>query len=150
MIVEPVQYPAEIENYRSIGATPVVLALALTAGAVVALGLTLAASVQRRRRNLALLRALGFTSSQLAVTIAWQASVAGLVGVVVGIPVGIALGRWLWTLFARYINAVPQPTVPVVSVIVVAVSALVLANVVAMLPGRSAAKTPSAQVLRGE
>jgi hypothetical protein len=150
VVVEPVQYPAEIENYRSIGATPVVLALALTAGAIVALGLTLAASVHRRRRNLALLRALGFTSRQLMVTIAWQASVAGLVGVLVGVPVGIVLGRWLWTLFARYINAVPEPTVPVVSVVIVAVSALVLANIVAMLPGRTAAKTPTAQVLRGE
>lgn len=58
VVVEPVQYPAEIENYRSIGATPVVLALALTAGAIVALGLTLAASVRRRRRSLALLRLL--------------------------------------------------------------------------------------------
>jgi FtsX-like permease family len=150
VIVEPVQYPAEIENYRSIGATPVVLALALTAGAVVALGLTLAASVRRRRRNLALLRVLGFTGRQLKVTIAWQASVAGLVGIVIGIPAGIALGRWFWTLFARYIDAVPEPTVPVVSVVIVAVSALVLANVVAMLPGRSAAKTSTAQVLRGE
>lgn len=150
VIVETVQYPAEIENYRSIGATPVVLALALTAGAVVALGLTLAASVRRRRRNLALLRALGFTGRQLMVTIAWQASVAGLVGVVVGVPAGILLGQWLWTLFARYIDAVPEPTVPVVSVVIVAVSAFVLANVVAMLPGRNAANTPAAQVLRGE
>jgi ABC-type lipoprotein release transport system permease subunit len=99
---------------------------------------------------LALLRVLGFTGRQLKVTIAWQASVAGLVGIVIGIPAGIALGRWFWTLFARYIDAVPEPTVPVVSVVIVAVSALVLANVVAMLPGRSAAKTSTAQVLRGE
>jgi ABC-type lipoprotein release transport system permease subunit len=40
--------------------------------------------------------------------------------------------------------------VPVVSVLVVAVGAVVLANVVAALPGRSAAKTSTAQVLRGE
>jgi hypothetical protein len=108
----PVQYPAEIENYRSIGDTPSVLALGLAAGASVALGLTLTASVRRRRRELAMLRALGFTGRQLRATIAWQASVAGVAGVVVGVPLGIVLGRWLWTLFARYINAVPEPTVP--------------------------------------
>ena len=34
--VLPVQYPAEIENYQSIGATPVLLATGLTAGAVIA------------------------------------------------------------------------------------------------------------------
>ncbi len=145
-----VQYPAEIENYRSIGATPAVLALALAAGAMVALGLTLSASVRRRRRDLALLRALGFTGRQLRAVVAWQASVSGLVGVVVGVPLGILLGRWLWTLFARYIDAVPEPTVPVLSVVIVVLATLVLANAVAALPGRSAARTSTAQVLRGE
>ncbi len=150
VIVLPVQYPAEIENYRTIGVTPDLLALALALGAIVALGLTLVASVHRRRRDLALLRTLGFTGRQLLAAVAWQASVAGAIGAVVGIPVGIVVGRWLWTLFANNIFAVPRPTVPVVSVLVVALSALVIANVVAALPGRSAAKTSSAQVLRGE
>jgi ABC-type lipoprotein release transport system permease subunit len=38
--------------------------------------------------------------------------------------------------------------VSVVSIVIVAVSALVLANVVAAVPGRIAAKTSTAQVLR--
>ena len=58
-----VQYPAEIENYRSIGLTPAVLALALAAGAMVALGFTLGTSVRRRRSDLAKLRALGLHRS---------------------------------------------------------------------------------------
>jgi ABC-type lipoprotein release transport system permease subunit len=106
--------------------------------------------VRRRRRDLAMLRALGFTSRQLRSVVAWQASVNGLVGIVVGVPLGILLGRWLWTLFARYIDAVPEPTVPVLSVIIVIVVTMALANVVSALPGRSAAKTSTAQVLRGE
>ena len=115
-----------------------------------ALGLTLAASVRRRRRDLALLKALGFTRPQLAVTIAWQASIAALVGIIVGVPVGIALGRWLWDLFARGIYVVPVSSVPVVEVVVVALGALVLANLVAAIPGRMAARTPTALVLRAE
>ena len=67
-----------------------------------------------------------------------------------GIPIGVVAGRWLWTLFARDIYAVPEPTVPVVSVLIVALAALVLVNVVAALPGRSAARITTAQVLRGE
>jgi hypothetical protein len=148
--VQSVQYPAEIENYRTIGVIPDLLALALALGAVVALGLTLVASVHRRRRDLALLRTLGFTGRQLLSTVAWQASVAGAVGAVFGIPLGIVVGRWLWTLFAENIYAVPRPTVPLVSLVVVALSAMALANVVAALPGRTAAQTSSAQVLRGE
>ena len=150
LTVVTLQYPAEIENYRSIGETPALLALSLAAGAVVALGLTLVASVRRRRRDFALLRTLGFTQRQLRATIAWQASVAGVVGVVLGVPLGIVAGEWLWTLFARRIYAVPEPTIPVLSVAVVVVATLVLVNVVAALPGRSAARTSTAQVLRGE
>jgi len=149
-IVQSVLYPAEIENYRTIGAIPNLLALALALGAVVALGLTLVASVHRRRRDLALLRTLGFTGRQLLSAVAWQASVAGVIGAVFGIPLGILAGRWLWTLFANNIYAVPHPTEPVLAIVVVALSALVLANVCAALPGRTAAQTSSAQVLRGE
>ena len=145
-----VQYPAEIENYRSIGATPATLALALAAGAVVALAFTLNASVRKRRRDLAMLRALGFTGRQLRTVVVWQASVNGLVGVVAGIPLGILAGRWLWTLFARHIDAVPEPTIPVVSLVIVALVTMVLANAVAAFPGRSAAHTSTARVLRGE
>jgi ABC-type lipoprotein release transport system permease subunit len=145
-----VQYPAEIENYRSIGATPAALAFALAAAAVVALGLTLASSVRRRRRDLALLRTFGMSSRQLRSIVAWQASVVAIVGVVVGDPLGILLGKWLWDLFAHSIYAVPDATVPLIPVIVVAIVALLLANIVAALPGRSASRTTMAQVLRDE
>ena len=50
--VLPVQRPAEIVNYRTMGNTPALLATALAIGAIVALGLTLATSVRRRRRDL--------------------------------------------------------------------------------------------------
>jgi hypothetical protein len=145
-----VQRPAQIVNYRTMGTTPVLLAAGLALGAVVALGLALLASVRRRRRDLALLKTLGFTQRQLVSAIAWQASIAAVVGIVVGIPVGIALGRWLWTLFAQEIGAVPAPTVPLWWVVVAGSAAIILANVVAAFPGRSAARTPTALVLRDE
>jgi hypothetical protein len=149
-VVLGVQRPAEIENYQSTGASPGILAAGLAVGAVVALGLTLGASVRRRRRDIALLKTLGFTRRQLAVAVAWQASVAAFVGIIGGVPIGIILGRWLWDLFARAIYAVPLPTVPTLEVVLVALGALVLANVVAAVPGRMAARTPTALVLRAE
>jgi len=145
-----VQRPAQIINYRSLGSTPTVLGGALAAGAVVALGLTLIASVRRRRRNLALLKVLGCTHGQLAVAIVWQSTVAVGIGTIVGVPLGILSGRFLWDLFAREINAVPQPTVPVLSIVLIVVGALVLANVIAAIPGRIAARTPTALLLRAE
>jgi hypothetical protein len=145
-----VQRPAQIVNYRTIGATPVVLAAGLAAGAVLALGLTLTASVRRRRRDLALLKALGFTPRQLSAAIAWQSTVAAVVGVVVGTPLGIVIGRQLWILFADNLSAVPDATTPVLSVVLVVLGALVFANLVAAFPGRSASRTPTALVLRSE
>jgi ABC-type antimicrobial peptide transport system permease subunit len=145
-----VQRPAEIVTYRTMGITPALLVSALAVGAIVALGLTLAASVRRRRRDLALLKTLGFTQRQLVAAVAWQASVAGVIGIVIGVPLGIIVGRWLWSLFARQIYAVPQPSVPVLSVVLVALGALVLANVVAAWPGLVAARTPTALLLRAD
>jgi hypothetical protein len=145
-----VQRPAEIVAYQSTGATPALLSAALVAGAVVALALALANSVRRRRRELALLKTLGFTHRQLATTVAWQASVTALVGVIVGVPAGIILGRWLWILFAREIYVVPEPTVPVLQVVLIALGALLAANLVAALPGRLAARTTTATILRAE
>ena len=142
--------PAEIVNYRSMGATPAVLAGSLAVGAVVALGLTLVASVRRRRRDLALLKALGFTGAQVSAAVSVQATVVATVGLVVGLPLGIALGRWLWILFAHQIYAVPTPTVPVGGIVLVAVATMVLVNLIAVAPGRSAARTPPALVLRAE
>jgi ABC-type lipoprotein release transport system permease subunit len=60
------------------------------------------------------------------------------------------VGRTLWNLFARNIHAVPLPSVPIVSIVLIAVGALILANVVAAIPGRIAARTPTALVLRAE
>jgi hypothetical protein len=145
-----VQRPAEIVNYKSAGATTTLLSLALAAGAVSGLGLMLVASVRRRRRDLALLKALGFTQRQLAATMAWQSSIAVLIGTFVGVPTGIVLGRSLWDLFAREINAVPAPSVPTLTVTLIAIGALLLANIVSAFPGRIAARTPTALVLRAE
>jgi hypothetical protein len=76
--------------------------------------------------------------------------VSAVAGVIVGLPLGIAIGRWLWTLFAQGISAVPDPNVPVPYMAAVAVGALVFANLAAVFPGRIAARTPTALLLRTE
>jgi hypothetical protein len=63
---------------------------------------------------------------------------------------GVVAGRWLWDLFSRQIYAVPYPTVSILSLVLVAVGTLVLANVVAAVPARTAARTPTAIMLRAE
>jgi hypothetical protein len=145
-----VQRPAEIVNYQTLGRTPDLLGGVLAIGAVIGLAVTLVTLVRRRRRDLALLKALGFTKRQIAVTIGWQSTVDVGLGCVVGVPLGVAMGRYLWVIFARGIYAVPRPVVPLGTVLIVGVAALALANLAAAVPGRIAARTPTALLLRAE
>ena len=142
--------PAEITDYETMGAAPLILAIALATGAVVALTLTLLTSVRRRRRDLALLKALGFTRGQLSAVVAWQSTVSVAIGVVIGVPLGIVFGRAMWDLFAHELFAIPVPTVPLLATGFVALGALLLANVVAAIPGRRAARTPTSLILKAE
>jgi hypothetical protein len=65
-------------------------------------------------------------------------------------PIRIALGRWGWRLFADQLGVLPAPIVPTVAVLIAVPSALILANVIAAIPGRAAARTQAALVLRSE
>jgi hypothetical protein len=148
--VLPVQRPAEIVNYRTMGAAPLILAGTLAAAAVVALAVTLATAARRRSRDFALLKTLGFVRRQIVAAVIWQAAVCVALGVVVGIPAGIALGRFLWDQFAAGLYVVPDPVVPIVMTAVVGVSALGMAILAAIVPGWLAARTRVAPVLRAE
>ena len=142
--------PEEIVDSHSIVAIPAVLGASLAVGAALALGTTLVASVRRRRRDLAVLKTLGFSGRQLGTIVAWQSSVTVAIGTAIGVPLGIILGHVLWNGFAEAIHAVPVTSIPVAYVTAIAVGAVVLANVVAAVPARIAARTPTAVLLRAE
>jgi len=82
--------------------------------------------------------------------LASQASVSGAIGVIVGLPLGIALGRSLWRVFAAAIYAVPDPTVPWAELGVVAIVAMAATNLIALKPARRAAGTSVASALRAD
>jgi hypothetical protein len=148
--VLPVQRPAEIVNSSSIGSAPVVLALALLLGAMLSLGLALAASVRRRGRDLIVLRTLGFTRRQLGATVRWQATTTVGIGLLAGVPVGVLIGRALWDQFARQLDVVSQPRVPVLALLGIVVGALVVGNVVAAVPARAARRVAVSRALQAE
>jgi ABC-type antimicrobial peptide transport system permease subunit len=68
--------------------------------AIGAVGHALSIAVNRRRHELAVLRALGMTRLQTRMVIATQASVLAMIGLVFGIPLGLALGRDIWRVVA--------------------------------------------------
>ena len=73
-----------------------------------------------------------------------------VIGTLIGIPLGIIVGHLLWNAFAEAIHAVPVTNIPALYVAAIAVGAVVLANVVAAVPARVAARTRTAVLLRAE
>jgi ABC-type antimicrobial peptide transport system permease subunit len=145
--VVPVQRPVEIVSSSSLGSAPVLLAGSLVLGATASLGLALSAAVRRRRHDLALLKVLGFTQRQLAATVFWHATATVVVGLLLGMPLGVAAGRELWLLFARQLDVVARGDVPVVVLLGIALGTLAIANAVAAVPAWSARRVDSSALL---
>ncbi len=145
--VTEVQRSAEIVNADSISGSSALLGAAIAVSALASLALALNAAVRRRRRELSLLKALGFTRRQVSATVAWQATSTIAVGLIIGVPIGVVLGRLTWKLFAGQLDVVAEATVPVVAIALTVVAALAAANTLAALPARYARAVPSAFVL---
>jgi len=70
--------------------------------------------------------------------------------VIIGVPLGIVAGRALWNRFANALHVVPQPTIPPLTIALITIGALILANLVAAIPGLQAARTSTAALLHEE
>ena len=141
---------AEVRNLQRVGGLPGVLAGLVALLALAMMTHTLVTSVRRRRRDLAVLKALGFTRPQVGATIAWQASTFAVVALVLGLPLGVAAGRWAWQLTADVLGVGSAPVVPLAAVLAVAAGAVVAAILVAAVPGRAASRLQPATALRSE
>ena len=142
--------PPRIENLGRVGALPNVLAGLLALLAASALAHLLVTSVRRRRHDLAILKALGFVRRQVSAAVAWQATTVALLALAVGLPLGVALGRWSWSLLADRIGVGAPPVTPGPALLAGVAGTVLVANLVAAWPGRVAARTRPAVALRSE
>lgn len=140
----------EVGNLAKVDFLPPLLAGVLVVLAVGALGLTLLAWVRRHRRDLAVLETIGFVRLQLVATVAWQATTLAVGALLIGVPVGITLGRWTWRLVADGLGSVSPPIVPLGAVLLVIPITLLVANLLAIAPGWLAARAHPADTLRAE
>ena len=72
----------------------------------------LGVSARRRRHDFGVLRALGFVRRDLSLTMSWQAMSVVAIGVVVGVPLGVMVGRWAWLAAIGSVGMVDTPAVP--------------------------------------
>ena len=146
---EPVR-PAEVVNVRSMRSVPLLVGALLAASAAVGLTVAVLTSVRARRRDLAVLRALGFTGRQVRRAVRAQVVTTMLAALVVGVPLGVATGRVVWRAFASQLGVATAPAMPGAAIAVTVMGALVLAVVVAAVPARAAARIMPADALRTE
>jgi FtsX-like permease family len=140
----------DIVNLQSVDGLPLVLAgLAVFLGTA-AVGNTLATFVRRRRRDLAILKTLGFRRRQVAATVAWQVTSFMLAALALGLPLGVVAGRWAWDLAAAQLESAAPPAVPALAIALVVPAALLAGNALAAMPARTAARTAPAITLRQE
>jgi hypothetical protein len=145
------QIPAQdVVNLQSVDFLPFLIAALVAVLGVATIGNSLVGAVRRHRRDIAVLKTIGFLRRQVAGTVAWQATAFSLVALVVGLPVGIAVGRWTWNLVATGMGSASPPLVPALAVAAIVPASIAVANVVAAGPGWVAARVPPAVVMRTE
>jgi hypothetical protein len=142
--------PVDLVNFGRVQNLPLILAGILGLLGAATLAQTLMTSIRRRRRELSILKTLGFTPSQVRRAVAWQATAFVVAAAAIGLPVGAALGRLIWSKFAHHLGAVSEPVTPVRAVIASIAAAIVVANVVAAVPAAIAGRMHPAGALRTE
>jgi ABC-type lipoprotein release transport system permease subunit len=148
--VLPPDKPVDLVNFGRVKNLPAVLGALVGGLAVATLAHLLVTSTRRRRHDLAILKTLGFAPAEVRRAVAWQATTLAVLAVVVGVPLSIGVGRWAWLLFAHQLGIVAAPSVSLVAVVGLMAATVVVANLVAALPGRAAARLHPARVLRSE
>ena len=132
------------------GRLPIALALFFALVAVATVAHALVTTVRRRKHDLAVLRSMGLTRRDSRLAIVWQSTLLAIVGIVIGVPLGIVVGRALWRQIADSFPLVYVPPLALLAVILLVPIAIVIANLLAAGPARAATRVQPAEVLRTE
>lgn len=133
-------------NVQFIGLMRGYLALGLVIG-IIGLGVIMIRAVRERRREIGILRALGFGSSTVRRAFMGEAGLVATEGIVLGIALGVVTARNLLSSSIGEGFDVPF-AVPWWSIAQLSLAALVFSVLVAALPARSASKIRPAVALR--
>ena len=140
--------PTSLINFGEAVNFPLIFGAMLALFGAATLAHLLVVTVSRRRREIGLLKVLGFVNHQVASTVGWQATTLAVMGIVVGVPLGVVAGRAIWNVFAENIGAVPVGVVPIWLVCAVAAGVAVAANLIALVPALAATRSKPGELLR--
>jgi ABC-type lipoprotein release transport system permease subunit len=148
-VTTPATVP-DVENLGNVRRLPLSLAAFLVLLAVGAVGHALLTGARHRAHDLAVLRALGITPRQAAACVSWQATIIGIIALLIGVPAGVVAGRAVWRLTADSLSFVYVGPLSTVAIMLVVPGALLVCWILAIWPARAAGRRPAAEVLRAE
>jgi hypothetical protein len=147
---QPAVLPPAVVDLGHLGTMPLVLAIFFGLLGCATVAHALVTTVRRRRYDLAVLRAMGFSRRQSRLAIAWQATILAVLGLLVGVPLGIVLGRTVWRWVAEDFPVLYVPPIEVLVILVVVPVVLLVAQALAAGPAHAATRIQPAQTLRTE
>jgi hypothetical protein len=142
--------PIELVNFGEAINFPLIFGVIVVVFGVATLLHLLLSSLNRRRREIGLLKTLGLYRRQVAFSVGWQTTTVAAIGIVIGVPLGIAAGRAVWSAFADNLGVGTEPVITVWVMLVLAAATLVVANLLAVVPAFVAARARPASLLRTE
>jgi hypothetical protein len=147
---DPPSPPTSVRNLERSAWLPWALAIAVAVLAAVALGHALVMSVRSNRRELAVVRSLGFTPRQVCRAASWEAAFVALAALALGIPLGLLLGTSGWGVLMRGVGLRDAAALPAMVIPLVLVAVVGLAIVLSVWPGWRPARARPAAALRSE
>jgi predicted lysophospholipase L1 biosynthesis ABC-type transport system permease subunit len=144
---------ADRQNVSGLGRmrlVPILLLVGLLVLVAAAVAHVLLTSGARRRRDVAVLRALGFTRQQSWASVTIHASLVVVAACLVGIPLGVVLGRTIWDSIAANFYVVPRPIVPMDLLMLLVAALVVVAVMASLVPGARVIGPRPAAVLRAD
>jgi ABC-type lipoprotein release transport system permease subunit len=144
------QVPGVVRQLSETRTVAIALAVFFAVLGTLALAHAVVVGTGRRRFQLAVFRSLGFRPAQVRATIIVQSIALGVAAVIVGLPSGIILGRFVWHVATSGLGGRDDPATPWI-VVVTATSLTVLwAALLAAWPAWRASRTGVAESLRVE
>jgi ABC-type antimicrobial peptide transport system permease subunit len=145
--VEP---PVELARLRQVQGFPWALAVFLGVIGFVALIHALVTSVGLHRKEVAVLRTLGMTPLGATEAMFTAVLVFAIIGALVGVPLGVFVGRAVWHGLAGSLGVVIATRIPWLHVVGVALVGTILLALLALLPVRTVVRAQPASALRAE
>lgn len=145
---DPLQRLPAIANIARITFVPFVLAGLLAALAALVVVNGLFTGVRRRDAQVGVLRALGADARWIVRATAWQALASTVVPIMIGWPLGLVIGRFVYVAFATRLATATDVAVPLAPAGIVSAALVGFGAAVALGAGRRARKAAPASLLR--